>query len=52
MVGLIGLSAGTEFNWTAKAHLPYLSSTPHYNIVALANSSVQAAKAGIEWVIS
>ena len=49
-VGLIGLSASTEFNWAAEAHLPYLKSTPYYAIVALANSSVQSAKAAIEWV--
>jgi predicted dehydrogenase len=47
-VGLIGLSAGTAFNWAAKAHLPYLRSTAHYIIVALANSSVKSAKAAIE----
>ncbi|KAL5318006.1 hypothetical protein ACEPPN_015110 [Leptodophora sp. 'Broadleaf-Isolate-01'] len=49
-VGLIGLPGtpadkyeGT--NWAASAHLPYLIKSPHYEIVALLNSSVESAQA-------
>ncbi|KAH7305141.1 oxidoreductase [Rhexocercosporidium sp. MPI-PUGE-AT-0058] len=51
-VGLIGL-AGTPAdqyegtNWAASAHLPYLIKSPHYEIVALLNSSVESARASI-----
>lgn len=52
-VGLIGLSGtppdkyeGTS--WAASAHLPYLTASPHYEIVALLNTTVESAKAAIE----
>lgn len=52
-VGLIGLSGqpadkyeGTS--WTANAHLPFLKSSPDFEIVALLNTSVASAKAAIE----
>lgn len=52
-VGLIGLSGAPpdkceETSWTPSAHLPYLTSSPDYEIVALLNSSVESAKAAIE----
>ncbi|MCJ1339902.1 transcription regulator gal80 [Bachmanniomyces sp. S44760] len=47
-VGLIGLSTNTNpmtpGAWTASAHLPYLLSTPHYEITALCNSTVESAE--------
>ncbi|KAI9847481.1 MAG: transcription regulator gal80 [Sclerophora amabilis] len=47
-VAIVGLS--TESNpqktgaWAANAHLPYLKSSPHYDIVAVCNSSVESAQ--------
>jgi predicted dehydrogenase len=51
-VGLIGLSGAPPekyegTSWTPNAHLPYLKVSPHYEIVALLNSSVDSAKAAI-----
>ncbi|KAH8896693.1 NAD(P)-binding protein [Thozetella sp. PMI_491] len=49
-VGLIGLSASAATSWAANAHLPYLLSErgrERYRIVALCNSSVDAAKKAI-----
>jgi len=51
-VGLIGLSGAPPdkyegTSWTSSAHLPYLTSSPHYEIVALLNSSIESAKAAI-----
>ncbi len=52
-VGLIGL-AGTPAdqyegtNWAASAHLPFLKKSPHFEIVALLNSTVESAKASIK----
>ncbi|CAN9083071.1 unnamed protein product [Alternaria alternata] len=50
-VGLIGLSSVTTNvsaspgdSWAASAHLPYLLASPHYEIVALCNSSVKSAQ--------
>ncbi|KAK0109430.1 hypothetical protein ONS95_002124 [Cadophora gregata] len=52
-VALIGLSStpadqyeGT--NWAASAHLPYLLKSPHFEIAALLNSSVESAQRSIE----
>lgn len=45
-IGLIGLTA-TRGAWANQAHLPYLTQSPHYQIVALANSSVASAEAAI-----
>ncbi|KAH7371112.1 oxidoreductase family protein [Pyrenochaeta sp. MPI-SDFR-AT-0127] len=45
-VALVGLSSSAKVIWAADAHLPYLLSTfgkRHYQIVALLNSSVDAA---------
>ena len=45
-VALVGLSASAKVTWAADAHLPYLLSArgkQHYELVALLNSSVQAA---------
>ncbi|KAE8395588.1 hypothetical protein ETB97_012840 [Aspergillus alliaceus] len=52
-VGLIGLSsaAGGAYGgtaWAACAHLPYLTKSPHFKVVALLNSSVESAKAAIQ----
>ncbi|KKP05588.1 oxidoreductase [Trichoderma harzianum] len=51
-VGLIGLTPTQEFastrSWTALGHLPSLLQSPNYEIVALANSSVESAKRSIE----
>jgi hypothetical protein len=49
-VGLIGLSSSTAAagtNWAGLAHLPYLKASPHYEVVALLNSSVESAKEAI-----
>lgn len=46
-IGLIGLTA-TPGAWANQAHLPYLSHTSKYKIVALANSSVASAEAAIK----
>jgi len=46
-VGLIGLTA-TPGAWANSAHLPYLSQSSKYKIVALANSSVASAEAAIK----
>ena len=50
-VGLIGLSTsgspGKPGAWGILAHLPSLVNSPHYKLVALANSSVESAKASI-----
>lgn len=46
-VALVGLSASAKVTWAADAHLPYLLSSQgklHYELVALLNSSVQAAE--------
>ncbi|KAJ4351067.1 hypothetical protein N0V95_004171 [Ascochyta clinopodiicola] len=46
-VALVGLSASAKATWAADAHLPYLLSTRgkhHYELVALLNSSVEAAE--------
>ncbi|KAI7786766.1 hypothetical protein LA080_002236 [Diaporthe eres] len=47
-VAIIGLSASAITSWAAEGHLPYLllpRAKEHYEIVALLNSSVQAAEA-------
>lgn len=44
-VGFIGLSSSQS--WAVWAHLEYLKNTKKYEIVALCNSSVDAAKAAI-----
>ncbi|KAL1964764.1 hypothetical protein VTN77DRAFT_6631 [Rasamsonia byssochlamydoides] len=51
-VGLIGLSGAAPENyegtsWAANAHLPFLQASPHFEIVALLNSSVESAQAAI-----
>jgi len=46
-VALIGLSASAKTGWAARSHLPYLVSAQgkqHYEVVALLNSSEEAAK--------
>jgi predicted dehydrogenase len=46
-VALVGLSASAKATWAADAHLPYLLSSrgkKHYELVALLNSSVEAAE--------
>lgn len=48
---LIGLSSSAKTSWASGAHLPYLLSPrgkERYNIVALLNSSVDAARAAID----
>jgi len=44
-VGFIGLS--TKPAWANRTHFVYLTASPHYQIVALLNSSVSSAKAAI-----
>lgn len=47
---IIGLSASSATSWASSAHLPYLLSPrgrAKYNLVALCNSSVDAAKRAI-----
>ncbi|KAK0629414.1 oxidoreductase family protein [Bombardia bombarda] len=49
-VGLIGLSSSAKTSWASSAHLPYLLSptgSAKFEIVALLNSSVDAAKSAI-----
>jgi len=49
-IGLIGLSSSAKTSWAVGAHLPYLLSEQgrsKYRIVALLNSSVDAAKKAI-----
>ncbi|KZF19309.1 putative oxidoreductase [Xylona heveae TC161] len=52
-VGLIGLSSSGAENpeegasWAANAHLPFLKASPHFEIVALLNSSLDRAKKAI-----
>ncbi|CAG7564408.1 unnamed protein product [Fusarium equiseti] len=49
-VALVGLSASAKTSWASKAHLPYLLSPlgrSKYQIVALQNSSVEAAQRAI-----
>lgn len=50
-VGLIGLSTATNplqpGAWATMAHLPAILASPHYELVALCNSTVQSAKASI-----
>ncbi|KAK4159994.1 hypothetical protein QBC43DRAFT_326219 [Cladorrhinum sp. PSN259] len=49
-IAIIGLSASAKTGWASNAHLPYLLSergTSKFRIVALLNSSVQAAKDAI-----
>jgi predicted dehydrogenase len=52
-VGLIGLGLGTADLapglWGAKAHLPYLLASPKYQLVAVANSTVESALKAIEY---
>ncbi|CZR67528.1 related to transcription co-repressor GAL80 [Phialocephala subalpina] len=48
-VGLIGLSGAPPdkyegVSWTPSAHLPYLLASPHYEIVALLNTSISSGK--------
>lgn len=50
-VALIGLSAAPHaqgVGWAAAAHLPYFKASPHFEIVALLNSSVESARAAIQ----
>lgn len=47
-IGLIGLSASSDTGWAAKAHLPYLLSSPKYQITALCNTSTRSAQQAIE----
>ncbi|UNI24960.1 hypothetical protein JDV02_010673 [Purpureocillium takamizusanense] len=49
-VAIIGLSASAVTSWASQAHLPYLLSArgrARFTIVALCNSSVEAARAAI-----
>lgn len=48
-IGIVGLSTVSgSTSWAATAHLPYLRSSPKYEIVALCNSSIERAHASIE----
>jgi predicted dehydrogenase len=51
-VGLIGLSGAAPedyegTSWAAIAHLPFLQASPHFEIVALLNTSAESAQAAI-----
>ncbi|KAL7942608.1 hypothetical protein V8C42DRAFT_360035 [Trichoderma barbatum] len=52
-VGLIGLSAEAagagQGTWGVSAHLASLRPSPHYEIVAICNSSVESARRSIEY---
>ncbi|KAK5989306.1 Galactose/lactose metabolism regulatory GAL80-like protein [Cladobotryum mycophilum] len=53
-VGLIGLSAGTAnpigaHSWGITAHLATYLASPHYELVAVCNSSVESARRSIEF---
>lgn len=50
-LGIIGLSSSAITSWASSAHLPYLLSPrgrTKYTIVALCNSSIEAAEAAIQ----
>ncbi|EON69207.1 hypothetical protein W97_08466 [Coniosporium apollinis CBS 100218] len=48
-IGFIGLSAAASGSgWANSAHLPYLRNTSKYSIIALCNSSVEAAQASVK----
>jgi hypothetical protein len=52
-VGLIGLASGPPDKyegtaWASISHLPYFKASPDFDIVALLNSSEDAAKAAIQ----
>jgi predicted dehydrogenase len=44
-IGFVGLSA--KSGWAKLAHWPYLKKSPHYQITAVLNSSVESGKAAI-----
>jgi predicted dehydrogenase len=44
-IGFIGLS---KTGWATTAHIPYLSSSSKFKIVAICNSSVQSAREAVE----
>lgn len=44
-IGFIGLS---KTGWAITAHIPYLSTSPKFKIVAICNSSVQSAREAVE----
>ena len=50
-VGLIGLSTSTNPTqpgmWASSAHLPSILASPHYELVALCNSTIRSAEASI-----
>jgi predicted dehydrogenase len=51
-VGLVGLSSqiglgGGSSDWAGSAHLEYLLASPKYELVALANSSIESAQRSI-----
>jgi predicted dehydrogenase len=51
-VGFIGLSGAPPekyegSGWGPNAHLPFLKQSPHFEIVALLNTSVESAKAAV-----
>lgn len=52
-VGLIGLSTATSPQkpgaWAVLAHLPSILNSPNYQLVALANSTIESAKKSIEF---
>jgi predicted dehydrogenase len=52
-VGFIGLpgshpSAYEGVNWAVNAHLPFLTQSPHFHIVALLNTSAESARNAIK----
>lgn len=45
-IGFVGLSA--KRGWAKDAHLPYLSTSPHYEITGVVNSSLESSEAAIK----
>lgn len=45
-IGFVGLSVNR--GWAKAAHLPYLSTSPHYEITGVVNSSLESSEAAIK----
>jgi hypothetical protein len=44
-IGFLGLS---KTGWATTAHIPYLSTSPKFKIVAICNSSMQSAREAVD----
>jgi predicted dehydrogenase len=47
-VGLVGLSPTSTSGWAQLTHLPYLQTSPHYEITGILNSSLESSRAAIQ----